>query len=422
MKADKKQVFAWCLFDWANSSFTTLVVTFIYGTYFTQAFFEGDIGTTYWTWGAIAPSSILVALSSPVLGAIADRGGSRRRFLVTSTLVCVAATTALAFVAPSGTASIWMALVVFVVANVSFEIGMVFYNAFLPVVATPESVGRVSGYGWGLGYAGGLVCLVIALLGFVGLGGDPMLPLPQENGFNVRASNFLVAGWFLLFSLPMFFWIRESGPTEKIGVGEAFADLKTTLTKIVRYPQIVRFLVARLIFNDGLVTIFAMGGIYAAGTFGMEFDEVIMFGIALNVSAGVGAMAFGAVDDKLGGRTTILLSLAALIVASILGVLAPDKRVFWVAGLMIGLFAGPNQAASRSLMARFVPEKHQNEFFGFFAFSGKATAFLGPLLLGLATAVWGQRAGVATVLVFFVVGAVLLLRVDEKQGVADASR
>ncbi len=421
MRTEKRQVFAWCLFDWANSSFTTLVVTFIYGTYFTQAFFEGDIGTTYWSWGAIAPSSLLVALSSPVLGAIADRGGSRRRFLMISTLVCVTATTALAFIEPSGTGSIWLALVIFVIANVAFEIGMVFYNAFLPVIAAPESVGRISGYGWGLGYAGGLVCLVIALFGFVGLGGDPLLPLSQENGFNVRASNFLVAGWFLLFSLPLLLWVRDSGPSEKVRVSEAFADLRTTLVKIVDYPQIVRFLIARLIFNDGLVTIFAFGGIYAAETFGMEFDEVIMFGIALNVTAGIGAVAFGAVDDKLGGRATIIVSLVMLILASLLGVFAPDKQTFWVAGLLIGLFAGPNQAASRSLMARFVPEKHQNEFFGFFAFSGKATAFLGPVLLGFASAAWGQRVGVATVLIFFVIGLVLLLRVDEKRGVADAT-
>jgi UMF1 family MFS transporter len=236
----------------------------------------------------------------------------------------------------------------------------------------------------------------------------------------VRATNLLVAGWFLVFSLPMFLFVRDAIEPSKVRLRDALQDLRTTVGHLRRYREVVRFLVARLIYNDGLVTIFAFGGIYAAGTFGMEFGEVIVFGIALNVAAGLGAWAFGYFDDKLGGKATVMASLVALVGSSLLAVLAPTKGWFWVAGLLVGIFAGPNQSASRSLMGRFVPERHRSEFFGFFAFSGKATAFLGPLLLGILSARYGQRVGVSVVLLFFIVGGILLFGVNEKRGIEAA--
>jgi UMF1 family MFS transporter len=167
--------------------------------------------------------------------------------------------------------------------------------------------------------------------------------------------------------------------------------------------------------------VFAFGGIYAAGTFGMSLSEVIAFGFVLNIAAGLGAVAFGFLDDKIGGKKTILVTLVMLSVATAIAVWAPNRAWFWVAGVLIGIFVGPNQSASRSLMARFVPEKHQTEFFGFFAFSGKVTSFMGPFLLGTVTAVFGsQRAGVATVLLFFLVGGMLLATVDERRGIQAA--
>jgi UMF1 family MFS transporter len=190
-----------------------------------------------------------------------------------------------------------------------------------------------------------------------------------------------------------------------------------------QYRQILRLLVARLIYNDGLITIFAFGGIYAQGTFGFTTEEVIVFGIALNVAAGLGALAFGFLDDLIGGKRTIFISLAGLFAAGLLAVLTPSVFWFWVAGIVVGLLAGPNQAASRSLMGRFVPATKETEFYGFFAFSGKATSFLGPLLLGQFTLFFAnQRAGVATVLLFFIVGGLLLRRVDEKEGIALANK
>ena len=410
---------AWAFYDWANSAFTTLVVTFVYGTYFTSAIAADEIsGTGQWS-RAVALSGILVALTSPLLGALADQGDGRRRYLAAATFACCAATFALTFVAPGADNAVLIALTLFVIANVAFELGGVFYNAFLPDVAPQERLGRVSGWAWGLGYAGGLSCLAIALVTLVR--DDPLFGIPTENGFNYRATNLLVAGWFLAFSLPLL-WLaprQPGGGTAGKSIVKAYRALAGTLRELRKYREIVKLLAARLVYNDGLVTIFAFGGIYAAGTFGLTLSEVIVFGIAINVAAGIGAALFGLVDDRLGGKTTILITLAALIPATALAALAPSVTWLWVAAFGIGIFVGPNQAASRSLLARFVPEAKATEFFGFFAFSGKITAFAGPLLLGIVTELFdSQRAGVATVLIFFVVGAALLLPLNERRGIA----
>lgn len=417
MTRDRRRILAWCLFDWANSPYTTLVVTFIYSAYFAQAFAPDVVTGTAWWSRAVAFAGLTVALLAPLVGALADRGGLRIRLLALATATCVLATGALAFVAPGAPRSALIALILFTVADIGFELGMLFYNALLTTVAKPEQLGRVSGYGWALGYAGGLVALVIALVGFV-QPATPWFGITREGGFNYRATCLLAAVWLAVFSLPLFLTLRE----ERVGVAishqpSAFRGLLAEGRRLLQYRDAVLFLVSRLLFNDGLITVFAFGGIYAAGTFGMTLAEVIQFGIAINVAAGLGALLFGFVDDRIGGKRTVLLSCLALAAATALAVWAPTRAWFWVAGMMIGLFAGPNQAASRSLMARFAPAGSENEFFGFFAFSGRLTAFAGPLLLGVATQVFGsQRAGVATVLLFFLIGAALLLRVDEQRG------
>jgi UMF1 family MFS transporter len=414
LRDSPKVVWSWALFDWANSAFTTLIVTFIYATYFTSSF-GTDAGVTASWWGrAVSISAILVAVLSPVLGAAADRAGARKRFLAITTLICVAGTAALAFVAPGTPNAVLLALTAFVVANVAFELGNVFYNAFLPVVASPERLGRISGYGWALGYIGGLVCMALALVGFI----QPEVPwfgLTREGGWNIRATNLLVAGWFLVFALPLFRNVPEirTGPVRFAPVA-AFRELAETFRELQRYREAFKFLLARLVYNDGLVTIFAFGGIYAATTFGFTPNEVLYFGIALNVAAGLGAFLFGFIDDRFGGKRTVMFSLVALSAAGALAAWAPNATWLWIAGILIGIFVGPNQSASRSMLARMVPEEKQAEFFGFFAFSGKATSFLAPLLYGEASRAFGSlRAGVATVLVFFVVGMVLLQRVKE---------
>lgn len=411
-----RTIWSWSLYDFADSPFTTLVVTFVYATYFTQAIAPDAItGTALWS-RAVTITALVVALASPIMGALADRGGYRKRFVFWSVLICVAATVALFYPKPG---DVMFALVAFVIANIAFELANVFYNAFLPDIAPPGRIGTVSGIGWGLGYLGGLLALVIALVGFV----QPEVPwfgFSREAGENVRATNLLVAVWFLAFSLPLFLFVREDrsavSPAGRV-VHETLQQLRQTFAKLRRYPQTWRFLLARLVFNDGLVTVFAFGGIYAAETFGFSLVEVLVFGIVLNVAAGIGAIVMGFVDDRIGGKRTIVISLIGLIAATTLAIVAPSKLWLWVAGIGIGVFVGPNQSASRSLMGRFVPPELENEFFGFFAFSGKLTAFIGPLLLGVLTQVFdSQRAGVSIVVVLFVIGLILLGFVDERAG------
>ncbi len=423
LRGDGRVIGSWALYDFANSSFTTLVVTFIYATYFTQGIAADDVtGTSQWSL-AVTASAIVVALASPYLGAMADQGGYRKRFLFVSTAVSIIGSVALFFPGPG---EVLLALSIFTVANVAFELANVFYNAFLPDIAPPEKIGRVSGYGWALGYAGGLVCMVVALFLLVRVDVPPF-GLDASTGEHIRATNILVALWFAVFAIPLFLFVpevqqRQAAP-EKWVFMDASRQIAATLHEIRRYRQIFRLLVARLIYNDGLVTIFAFGGIYAAGTFGFSFEEVMIFGIVLNVAAGLGSYAFGFIDDLIGGKQTIIISLVGLVAATTIAVFAETKLLFWVAGLLVGLLVGPNQSASRSLMGRFVPLEKENEFYGFFAFSGKATAFLGPLLLGQLTGIFGsQRYGVAVVLVFFLVGAILMIRVNEAEGITVADR
>ena len=413
MQDDRRAIASWALYDFANSPFTTLVVTFVYARYFTEAIAANSIeGTALWGY-AITTTAIIVALGSPVLGAIADRGGYRKRFLLIATLVSAAATAVLYGIVPG---QVIAALAVFVVANVAYELATVFYNAYLPDLTTSANIGRVSGWGWGLGYFGGLLALVAALAALV-MPEMPWFGFSTENGENIRATNLLVAIWFLIFSLPLFLSVRDRRPPasgEASIIRQSFAQLATTFREIRKHRETAKFLIARLVYNDGLVTIFAFGGIYAAGTFGFSVTEVLVFGIVINLAAGIGALLMGYIDDWIGARKTILISLLGLIVAAIIGVFAVNEAWFWLAGVMIGIFSGPNQSASRSLMGRYVPPGMENEFFGFFAFSGKLTAFIGPFLLAFVTDISdSQRVGMAVVIMLFIIGLMLLIAVRE---------
>jgi UMF1 family MFS transporter len=416
MRGSTRAIWSWALFDFANSPFTTIVVTFVYATYFTQAIAADPIsGTALWS-RAVSITALIVAIASPVFGAIADRGGYRKLFFVITAVVCMIATAVLYRALPG---QVTFALVVFVVANVAFEACEVFYNAFLPDLAPRERIGFVSGLGWGLGYIGGLLALVVCLVTLV-QPEQPWFGFTKQLGENIRATNLVVAVWFAVFTLPMLLWVHEDKSRVTRGggiVAASFAQLLRTFRELRKHRQTVRFLLARLLFNDGLVTVFAFGGLYAAETFGFTLQQVIVFGIVINLTAGIGAFAMGYLDDMIGGKRTIIVSLIGLIGATLLATLATSQAAFWVAGILIGMFAGPNQSASRSLMARFIPHDMENEFFGFFAFSGKLTAFIGPFLLGLLT-VWSgsQRVGVSVVIVLFIVGMALLFTVDESEG------
>lgn len=420
MSSKRRHIVAWSLYDFANSSFGTLVLTFVYSAYFTKAIADDPHqGTSLWA-RAVTLSALVVALSSPVLGAVADLRGLRKPFLLVCTVVCVAATACLYLPLPG---QILLALTIFCVANTAYELGIVFYNAYLPDLTSESNIGRISGWSWGLGYMGGVFCTLVALVGFVSTDA-PWFGFVKQVGENIRATNLLVAAWFAVFAAPLFLSVKNPPPARSpTSATGRYRALLESARRLKERPQTIRFLVARLIYNDGLVTVFAFAGIYAAGTFNFTFDEIMIFGLAANLSAGLGAFAMGYLDDVWGGKRTVLCTLAVFLVGTGIVAISGHKLGFWVGGLMISTFAGPNQSASRSLLGRFLPRKRANEFYGLFAFSGKVTAFIGPLLLGELTRIFqSQRIGVASVAFFFLVGGLLLTRVNEADGTLESTR
>ena len=414
---NRKTIISWMMYDFANSSFANNVTTFIYAAFFTKVIAENEIiGTALWSRG-VGIIMLVVALLSPPLGALSDQGGYRKRFLIFFTFLAVIFTALLYF--PQQGQPIY-ALTLYIIACICFEMGIVFYNAFLPDIAPPERIGRISGQAWGVGYFGGLLSMAVLMVGFVSAE-TPWFGLTKETHEHIRATNIGVAIWFAIFSLPALFYLpappaRQTG--DKLSLAASYRRILQTFRELQRYREIFKLLLARLVYNDGLITVFAFGGIYAAGTFGFTFEEVLFFGIIVNIAAGIGAWCFGYLDDRLGGKLTIQITLVGFVIAAIIAVVPQEKIWFWIAGLLVGLFAGPNQSASRSLMGRFVPQNKETEFYGFYAFSGKATAFLGPLLMGVITQASGsQRYGMATVGLFFIVGGLLLRSVDEQKGI-----
>lgn len=410
-----RAVFAWCLYDWASSAFPTVIITFVFAAYFTSAVAESpEAGTALWG-TAMSLSALAVALLSPVLGAVADRGGRRKPWILAFTLVCVAASAALWVVAPDSS-YLLAALALVALANAGFEISQVFYNAMLPEIARPGHIGRVSGWAWGLGYVGGLACLAVSLVAFVQP--DPALfGLDRDAAEHVRVTAFLVAAWYLVFALPLFALMPDrpaSGLAPAAAVAQGLRQLRGTLSQLSRHRNIARFLLARMIYTDGLNTLFAFGGIYAAGSFGMSFEEILIFGILLNAAAGLGAVGFAWVDDWIGAKRTAMIAVGALTLFTSVILLVDDKLWFYILGCLIGSMIGPAQSASRSLMARLAPAELRTEMFGLYALSGKATAFIGPALVGWLT-LWAgsQRVGMSAIIVFFALGLVLLAPVRE---------
>lgn len=404
--APLRAVVSWCLYDWANSAYPTVVLTFVFATYFTQAVaIDAIAGTAQWGF-ALTASGVAIAILSPMFGAVVDQTGRRKPWLGAFTVVAVAGTVGLWWVKPDA-AFAPLALALIAISNIGFELGIVFYNAMLPDLVPESRLGRLSGWGWGIGYAGGLVCLVIALFLFV----QPSVPpfgLSKASAEHVRATALLAAGWFAVFSLPIFLWTPDR-PSTGMGLRQAFIagarSLIETLRHIRSYRACAIFLIAQMIYTDGLNTLFAFGGIYAAGTFSMSLEEVLMFGIALNISAGLGSASFAWIDDWIGSKAAIVIALVAVILLGAALLVVDSKAAFWILGVAIGAFFGPIQAASRTFMAHLAPVEMRTEMFGLYAMTGKATAFMGPMVLGWVTLAFNsQRAGMATVLVFFAVG------------------
>jgi UMF1 family MFS transporter len=395
---NRKEVFAWSIYDFANQPFSAFFVKVIAP--------NEQEGTFLWS-NAIAITAIVVSLLSPILGALADKGGYRKFFLITSTWICAIFSILLYF---PNVGDIYFALSCFVIANIAFEMGSVFCNSYLPDLSSTDNIGRISGYAWGLGFVGGLLALFLSLFLF-----------DINNPDEIRKINILVGIWFLLFSIPTFLFVkdRKKEKLNKEHIHSSFQSVKETFRSITNYREISRFLIARLFFNDGLITIFALGGVYAVGTLNFTFEEVMMLGIVLNLCAGGGSFLFGYIEDKIGANKVINISLVVLIVATLIAYYSPEtahpKQWFWVAGVLLGLMVGPNQSCSRSLMARLTPKEKQNEFFGFFALTGKATSFLGPLLFGIVTKFHSQQMALWVVVALLFIGFILFNKINFKE-------
>ncbi len=389
-------------------------MTFVFATYFSKAVAVNPTeGAAQWGW-AMALSGLLIAALSPILGAAADHVGRRERWIAIFTAIMAVASAGLWWVTPDPS-SILLCLALVVIANVCFETATVFYNALLPNLVPAHRIGRISGWAWGLGYGGGLCCLITVLFGLI-KADPPPFGLNPDVAEPVRASALLVAIWLITFTLPFWFWVRDPKPGARqtsvlSAITGSFGFLMTSIRSWPAHLRIGRFLLARMIYTDGLNTLFAFGGIYASGTFGLSLSDVIAFGIALNVSAGLGAAAFGWLDDRIGPKRVILISLAAMIGIGSALVLISSVTWFWLLGVCLGVFLGPVQAASRSFMAHIAPAKDRGACFGLFALSGKITAFLGPAVLALTTDIFdSQRAGMATILIFLILGACFCLQ------------
>ena len=399
-----KQIISWSFYDFANQPYTTLIITFIYSAFFVNYIAPNEIEGTFLWANAISITAIIVAFLSPLLGAFADETGYRKFFLVFFTLLC-SLFTALLYFPEKGDLSLAIAFVI--ISNIAFEMGCVFCNSYLKELSNHKNIGRVSGNAWGLGFLGGLSALFISFVLF-----------DVNNPHEVKQICVFVAIWFVLFSLPTFIFLKDSKRTKvtKKDISSSFTSIYTTFKEIRNHKKVVNFLIARLFYNDGLITIFALGGVYAVGSLNFTMNEVLILGIILNVFAALGSFVFGSYEDKIGTRNVINLSLVILIISTILAFVAPwtnyPKEVFWIAGVLLGSMIGPNQSCSRSYMSQIIPANKKNEFFGFYALTGKATSFLGPLLFGLITKFYSQQMALLSVVVFFIIGWLLFNKIS----------
>ena len=404
----KYKVFSWLLFDFANTSFSVIMVTFVFPLYFKNVICNGEpSGDALWGF-SISLSMLLVALISPVLGAAADYSGKRKRFLFVFTLISVIATAMLSF---SGPGMAVAAIALFILANIGFEGGLVFYDAYLKELATDKSVGRVSGYGFAMGYLGALAILLLT---------KPLLSkgIVLSNAPNVQLSFLAASVFFALFSVPIFLALRDQkkkqGPAISFAsLGSSIKEVKHTVRHIMNYPDLVRFLLAYFFYNDAILTVIAFSSIYAQNTLGFTTGELIVFFMLVQTTAIAGSIIFGFVTDKIGPKKTIVITLLIWFVVVIAAIFADRKELFFYTGMLAGLSMGSSQAASRSMMARLTPREHVTEFFGFYDGTfGKASAIVGPLVFGIVSAQAGsQKAALASLLMFFTIGLLLMTRV-----------
>lgn len=428
-KARRRGQFSWALFDWANQPYFTLITTFIFAPYFAASFI-GDAVRGQELWGYTqAMTGVVIAVCSPILGGIADRMGRRKPWVAAFGIFYMAGNLALWLAAPDAADQRLLHIfIAVVIAGISAEFMVLFLNAMLPDLVTPQGMGKLSGFGWGLGYVGGLLSLVI------------VITVPQIQSIAGQLVGPLAAVWFLVFTAPFFLFTPDrpaTGVALRPAISGGLRRLVQTFANARRYGNVMRFLIAFMIYNDGLSAVFSFGGIYAASLFGWDIQTLGLFGVILIVFAAIGAFIGGWADDRFGSRRTVLIAVAGLLLALLGAIsiqpgsiffgltLSPPvpgaapfssgaERAYLACGILLGIFGGPAQAASRTLLARLAPRDMVGEFFGLYAVSGKATSFLAPLSIALVTGAFAsQRIGMAVILVFLAAGFVLLLRVRE---------
>jgi UMF1 family MFS transporter len=448
-RAGKRGLFGWVLFDWATQPFYTLVVTFLFAPYFVNGFMADPArGAALWAY-ATGIAELIAAALAPVLGAIADAGQPRKPWIAAFSAMLVVGLFGLWLAAPGRTDLVPVVLIAFGVAIIGAELATVFTNAMMTSLVSDKRLGTLSGAGWAAGYVGGLVslALVAGLLvadpatGKTLLGLPPLVPLDPGTREGDRLVGPFSAIWYLVFVLPLFLFTpdRRAAPLQPRAVTAGLTQLVRSVKDLVRDDaQVALFLLARMLYADGLGAVFAFGGIYAATVFGWGATELGLFGIVLTLAGTIGAALGGPIDDARGSKRVIVFTLGLFVLAAI-GVLSVDResvlfvlpveakvpgsapfastgeQVYLAFAILIGLASGPIQSSSRALLARMSPPGKITEFFGFFSFSGKITAFAAPLLIGAVTQATGsQRLGIASSLAFLLAGLLLLLRVNAK--------
>jgi UMF1 family MFS transporter len=434
MSVQKREIFGWAMYDFANSAFATTILAVIFNKYFATVVAGGVRGVTllgFQLHGAsffaftVSISMAVSAIFSPFLGAVADASGSKKRFLMAFCYAGVLFSGLLYFIHEG---DYWMGAIFFIIANIGFAEGNVFYNAFLPEISTQQNIGRISGLGWALGYIGGGALLAINLI---------MLKYPEWLGFpsgyfSVHDCFLSVAFWWLIFSLPTFFLLKERAKRSNLTFErgyfkEGYQRLQHTFRQIKNFRELSKFLVAFLIYNDGIETVIVMASIFGADVLGMETGEIILFFLMIQGIAFFGSLIFGFLADAIGNKRTVMISLGvwSLIVlwAFRLGILWDPKTEFWILGVFAALVMGGSQAASRSLQGIFTPDANSAEFFAFFGVSGKFASIFGPLTYGILIALTGSvQSGILSVLLFFIVGMAILWTVNEKKGIDEKQK
>ncbi len=400
LMTSKKKVFIWTLFDFANTSFSIVVVTFLYAVYFKKVVAEGKaIGDLYWSIGT-SLAMIITAIISPVLGAIADYSAGKKRFLLFFTLLCIAATASLFFV---GEGSVILGIILFVLANIGFEAGQVFYDSFLPEITEPKNFGRVSGYGFAMGYLGSLATLAI------------IFPFIQAE--MIRESFPVAALFFLIFAIPLFIYLKDNRKRKsesvsyfKIGISRVW----NTISHLKHYKNLATFLLAYFCYIEGVNTIIFFSGNYASTTLGFTDTELLIFFLTVQTTAIVGSVVLGILADSIGQKKTIIITLIMWLITVLIAYSVHDKNNFYIVGLIAGAAMGSSQSTSRSLMSKLTPPDKKTEFFGFYSFFGKSSAIIGPLVFGFVSFLSGdQRLAIFSIGLFFLVGLLILLKVND---------